>query len=139
MKIDDIFKKRKQRKEINSLRFDRLPFSTNGFCPDRIPSSRHVIHSQQIVIAYRAIFEVELSFENKKFYILIKRRFGRGLEALGKEKLETLTRVQRKQIKKDMRRQMKEFKDSSEAGECLNQPKGSCKLFCKVLFITQAK
>ena len=91
------------------------------------------------MIAYRAIFEIELSFESKKFYILIKRRFGRGLEALGKSKLEQLSKGQKKSIKREMKKQMREFMETSEAEECLNQPRGSCKLFCKILFITQAK
>ena len=51
----------------------QLPFSTRGQFLD-IPQNRQVIHKQQIIVAHRAVFEVELSFENLKFYIVIKRK-----------------------------------------------------------------
>jgi len=97
--------------------------------------SRKIIHHQQIIIAYKVIFDVELSFEGKKFYILLRRRFGRGLEALG-NRADALTSNEKKEIKREMKRQMKDFKDTAEAQTYWNGPS---KLFCKSLFIPQAK
>mmetsp|Transcript_12432 Transcript_12432/g.19453 ORF Transcript_12432/g.19453 Transcript_12432/m.19453 type:complete len:240 (+) Transcript_12432:1448-2167(+) len=110
-RVDDLFKLKKRSK----TRSERVPFSTLSHCSEPVPNNRTIIHTQQIVIAYRAIFDVELSFEKKKFYILIKRRFGKGLEALGKSRVDSMTREQKKAIKKEMKRQLREFRGSSEA------------------------
>lgn len=40
-----------------------------------VPSERKVIHKQQIIIAKQACYDIELSWTNIKFFIVIKRRF----------------------------------------------------------------
>jgi hypothetical protein len=48
-------------------------FDTRGLF-DGIPDVRQAIHKQYIVMLNRWIFDVELSFEKMKFFIIIKRR-----------------------------------------------------------------
>ena len=50
------------------------PFDITGAYDD-IPMARQVIHRQSIAIQRKAHFEIELSFEGLKFYIIVKRRF----------------------------------------------------------------
>jgi len=40
---------------------------------DDVPSARQVIHRQTILVQNRVNFEVELSFDKNKFFILVKR------------------------------------------------------------------
>jgi hypothetical protein len=51
-------------------------------------------------VAHRAVFEVELSFENLKFYIVIKRKiFNKVIDSDG-----LLTETQKKEINKDIKK-----------------------------------
>ena len=47
------------------------PFDAKEF--PEIPVTRQVIHRQQIIVSKRFSFEIELSFEKNKFFIIVKR------------------------------------------------------------------
>ena len=62
-------------------------------------------------MAHRAVFEVELSFENLKFYIVIKRKiFNKVIDSDG-----LLTEFQKKEINKEIKKQAKK-KDNGAGG-----------------------
>ena len=41
---------------------------------DGIPDGRQVIHKQYIIMLNRWIFDVEISFDRMKFFIIVKRK-----------------------------------------------------------------
>ena len=44
-----------------------------------VPAERKIIHRQQILIAKKAVFDIELSWENSKFFIVVRRKFSKHL------------------------------------------------------------
>ena len=61
-----------------------------------------MIHKQQIIVGHRAIFEVELSFLELKFYIVIKRKIHNKVIDT-----EGLSDKERKEINKQLRNSSK--------------------------------
>jgi hypothetical protein len=95
-----------------------------------------VIHKQQIIIAHRAIFEVELSFEGLKFFIVIRRTIlNKVIDSDG-----ILTKEEKKSIQREIRKSNRKkdyaggpFQISPSPNEQLLDK--NSKLFTKIMWV----
>ena len=91
-------------------------------------------------MAHRAVFEVELSFENLKFFVVIRRKiFNKVIDTDG-----VLSEQEKKEIKKEIRKSKKREYASGGPNKISPSPNeqvlpGGIKLFVKVMWVTQAK
>ena len=95
------------------------PFEINGEIDD-IPIHRQVIHRQQIIISKRVSFEIELSFEKIKFFIIVRRQI-----------LGPLTKAEKREKKKELKLSGGDIKDIAISAKT--------KMYGKTLWLSQAK
>lgn len=108
-------------------------FDTRGLF-DGIPDVRQVIHKQYIIMLNRWIFDVELSFDRMKFFIIVKRKL--SVKPISET---AVTKQFTREYNRDLKKELKDLKfryNTHSDLDVLKEFYAKPKLFSKQMWVT---